>query len=131
MQNNAGREHEQSYGRKQARDLVELEEDERKKVAEIIKSQLDEHFSPEEMTFDVEVAREFDDYGDGDGSPYLHIYIVFDGDIELLKTPWTPQFVTSIGDTLIEHGIMEGQSSISSFCYKSDWDTRQNANLAH
>lgn len=71
----------------------------------------------DELKFNVDVVREYDDVGPGDGSPYLHVRIAVDGDFELLlnKKKWTSEFVSDMGETFAQYGIEDEPSPVTSF----------------
>lgn len=76
----------------------------------------------DQLEFDVDVVREFDDAGPGDGSPYLHVQVVVDGDFNLLlsKERWTSEFVTDMGDTFAQNGIEDEPCPVTSFFSKDE-----------
>lgn len=70
-----------------------------------------------ELQFDVDVVREFNDIGPGDGSPYLHVLICVNGDFGQLlnREKWTSEFVGNMGDTFAQHGIEDEPAPVTSF----------------
>jgi hypothetical protein len=96
-----------------------LNQELRDKVAEIVRETLAERFS-DELKFDpIKVIPAVDEFGDGDGQPYLRIMIVFDGDQEALDARWTSGLIRRIRPKLIEAGVEEFPSP--SFVGKSEW----------
>ena len=88
----------------------------REEVADIVKHTLAERFD-DRIVFDpIKVIRRIDH----DGDEYLHIYIVYDGDQELLDLGWTVGLVRRIRPKLIELGVDSPPSK--SFVEKSEWD---------
>ena len=87
-----------------------------REVAELVKNDLEGHFG-DVFTFDPIVVIPKIDHDDYE---YLHIYIVFDGDFDLLETRWTMKLYTRIGPRLQEMGIMEYTSE--SYVEKSEWE---------
>ena len=96
-----------------------LKQELRDRVAEIVRQTLKERFA-DDLTFDpIRVLPAVDDYGDGDGEPYLRIMIVFDGDHEALDPRWTSGLIRRIRPKLIDEGVREFPSL--SFVKKSEW----------
>ena len=60
-----------------------------------------------------------DDFGDGDGQPYLRILIVYDGDHEQFNYPWLAGLITRFRSRLTDSGIEEFPNP--SFVEKSEW----------
>ena len=95
----------------------------RDKVAEIVRETLTERFA-DELVFDpIRVIPAVDEYGDGDGQPYLRIMIVFDGDQKALDPRWTSGLIRRIRPKLLEAGVEEFPSP--SFVEKSEWPRLQ------
>ena len=85
-------------------------------VANIVRQTLEEKFG-DSLVFDpIEVIPKID----LDGDEYLHIYMVYDGDYELLDTAWTLGLYGLLWPKLIELGV-ESVPSLS-FVEKSDWE---------
>ena len=85
-------------------------------VANIVRQILEEKFG-DSLVFDpIEVIPKVDH----DGDEYLHIYMVYDGDVELLDSAWTLGFYGLIRPKLIELGVESLPSK--SFVEKSDWE---------
>ena len=85
-------------------------------VANIVRQTLEEKFG-DLLVFDpIEVIPKID----LDGDEYLHIYMVYDGDRDLLDTAWLLGFYGLIQPKLVELGV-EGIPS-KSFVEKSDWE---------
>ena len=85
-------------------------------VADIVRQILQEKFG-DTLVFDpIEVIPKVD----LDGDEYLHIYMVYDGDVELLDTAWTLSFHGLIRPKLVELGVESIPSK--SFVEKSDWE---------
>ena len=60
-----------------------------------------------------------DDFGDGDGQPYLRILIVYDGDHKRLNYRWLAGLITRVSSRLTDVGIDEFPNP--SFVEKSEW----------
>ena len=65
----------------------------------------------------IEIVEEIDQYGD----PYLHIYIVFDGDQSKLDSKWTVGLIPRLSPQLIDLGIKHYPHR--SFFGKEGWET--------
>lgn len=89
------------------------------KVADIVKTTLVEHFADKFVFDPIKVIPAVDEYGDGDGEPYLRIMIVFDGDQKALDPRWTSGLIRRIHPKLIEAGVKEFPSP--SFVGESEW----------
>ena len=89
------------------------------KVRSIVRETLAEHFADEFVFEPILIVPTVDEFGDGDGSTYLRILIVFDGDQEKLDPGWTSGLIGRIEPKLIEAGITEFPSP--SFIKKSEW----------
>ena len=101
-------------------DFTEKDEQE---VASVIRRSLKEKF-PTGFTFDpiyVEPRTGYDD------DPYLHIYIVFDGDHNLLDPDWTGTMLGRLQPQLSALGI--SYRFIKSFVEKSEWEEVQEEDL--
>ena len=96
-----------------------LNQELRDKVAQIVRETLMERFG-DDLVFDpIKVIPSVDEYGDGDGKPYLRIMVVFDGDRERLDPRWTSGLIRRIRPKLIEAGVQQFPSP--SFVKKSEW----------
>ena len=95
--------------------------DERDKIVKtIVRDTLAERFTPDELVFDpIVVEPAVDEFGDGDGSPYLRILIIFDGDRKHLHPSKTGSLIRHIRPRLIKEGIEEFPSP--GFIGKSEW----------
>lgn len=67
----------------------------------------------------IVVVDEVDNFGDGDGQPYLRILIVYEGDHEQLNYRWLAGLITRVSSRLTEAGIDEFPNP--SFVEKSEW----------
>ena len=67
----------------------------------------------------IEVVEEADDFGDGDGQPYLRILIVYDGDQQRLNFSWLAGLITRVSSKLTDAGIDEFPNP--SFIEKTEW----------
>ena len=85
-------------------------------VANIVRQILEEKFGDTIAFHPIEVIPKIDH----DGDEYLHIYIVYDCDYELLDTAWTLGLYGLIWPKLIELGAASVPSL--SFVEKSDWE---------
>ena len=91
----------------------------RDKVADIVRETLAERFAGEFVFDPIKVIPAVDEFGDGDGEPYLRIMIVFDGDQKALDPRWTSGLIRRIRPKLIEAGVEQFPSP--SFVGKSEW----------
>ena len=96
-----------------------LNQERRDEVAKIVRETLTERFADEFIFDPISVIPAVDEFGDGDGEPYLRIMIVFDGDQEALDPHWTSGLIRRIRPKLIEAGVEEFPSP--SFVKKSEW----------
>ena len=92
------------------------------KVKRIIRDALRESFDDEINFGPIVVMRGTDEFGDGDGSPYLRILIVHDHEGPYLDPSWTSSFNMRVGPKLIEAGIDEFPSP--GFVGKSEWESQ-------
>ena len=98
--------------------MIELTNEVKQKVIDLVREDLTEKFGPEDpITFDPIVI---DLRYDPDDEPYLHIYVVYDGDQELLEPLWTADLIGRMWPKLIDMGIpsLPGKS----FVEKSEWE---------
>lgn len=88
------------------------------KVVVIVKNILDKRFGDVDgLTIEqVKVIPKIDH----DGDDYLDIYVIFDGDQELLDPGWTSTLSRRIAPQLMELGVESPPSR--SFVEKSDWE---------
>ena len=96
-----------------------MDDERHKKVADIVRQTLGEHFADRFVFDPIEVIPMVDEYGDGDGQPYLRIMIVFDGDQAALDPHWTSGLIRRIRPKLLDVGVHEFPSP--SFIEKSEW----------
>ena len=96
-----------------------LKQELRDKVAAIVRETLEDRFADEFVFDPIRVIPAVDEYGDGDGEPYLRIMIVFDGNQKALDPRWTSGLIRRIRPKLIEAGVEEFPSP--SFVEKSEW----------
>ena len=89
-------------------------------VAEIVRAELDRHFQQHPAFGPILVDPAVDEYGDGDGSIYLRIRIIFDGDPEDLDSTWTSGLIRRIRPKLLDIGVKE--FPVPSFIEKTEWD---------
>ena len=89
------------------------------KVRSIVRETLEEHFRDEFEFEPILVVPAADEFGGGDGSAFLRIAVVFDGDQDRLDPTWTSGFITRIRPRLAAEGIEEFPSV--SFIEKSEW----------
>ena len=85
-------------------------------VADIVRETLAERFGDEFVFDPIDVIPRVDH----DGDEYLHIYIVFDGDPELLDLDWTVRLGVRIWPQLIGLGFSNPPSK--SFIERSEWE---------
>ena len=89
-------------------------------IRDIMRETLAERFTDDEFVFDpIVVVPTVDEWGDGDGSTYLEVLIVFDGDWEKVDPGWTGSLTRRIRPKLIEAGIEEFPAP--GFVGKSEW----------
>ena len=93
-------------------------------VRKIVRETLAERFTDDEFVFDpIVVVPYVDEWGpDSDGSTYLRILIVLDGDWEKLGPGWTVSLIRLIRPKLLEAGI--GESPAPEFVGKSEWRSK-------
>lgn len=96
-----------------------LNQELRDRVAEIVREALAERFADEFIFDPIIVIPAVDEFGDGDGEPYLRIMIVFDGDQDALDPRWTSGLIRRIRPKLFEAGVEEFPSP--SFVKKTEW----------
>ena len=88
-------------------------------VKTIIRDILAERFTDEFVFDPIVVVPTVDEFGDGDGSDYLRILIIYDGDNSRLDPSWTSSLVRRIRPKLIAAGIEEFPSP--GFIGRSEW----------
>ena len=84
-------------------------------VADIVREILSDRFGDEFVFDPIDVIPRVDH----DGDEYLHIYIVFDGDQQLLDPEWTLGLGVRIWPQLIELGFPNPPAK--SFIERSEW----------
>ena len=90
-----------------------------KQIATIVREGLEEYNVG--FTFHVVVDRESNDFGDGDGEPYLDIAIICDANnVEELRVPDLVGYLMTLRDKLVESGVEE--FPVPSFFLKSEWE---------
>ena len=89
------------------------------KVAEITATLLEEHFGDELAFGPIMVIPKIDDHYADDVFPYVHIYIVFDGDQSKLDPSRTRKISGQLMPLLEEIGVYDWP--ITSWVSKSDW----------
>lgn len=94
-------------------------EETEQEVVAIVRKELDERF-PKGFTFDTIYVEPRADY---DGDRFLQLYIVFDGDDDLLDPDLTSTLLGRIQPQLTALGI--GYFFIKSFVEKSEWEELQ------
>ena len=85
------------------------------KIIQLVDRELTDRFSNDLDFGPISVEEKLDQ----DGNPYLHIFIVFNGDQSYLDPAWTSGFIGRIRPELMEMGIMNLPSK--SFIEKSEW----------
>ena len=90
-------------------------------VRKIMRETLAERFTDDEFVFDpIVVVPTVDEWGpDSDGSTYLRILVVFEGDWKKLDPGWTGSLIRRIRPKLIEAGIEEFPGP--GFVGKTEW----------
>ena len=97
-----------------------MERERRYRRAEIIvRETLEDRFKGKFVFDPVLAVPAIDEFGGGDGSAYLRILIIFDGDQKQLDPGWTSGLIGRIEPKLIDAGIEEFPSP--SFIEKSEW----------
>ena len=94
-------------------------EETEQEVASIVQRALGERFQSN-FTFDPIYVEPRLDY---DGDRFLHLYIVFDGDNNLLDPDWTSTLLLRIQPQLAALGVT--YPFIKSFVEKSEWEEVQ------
>ena len=89
-------------------------------VRTIVRDTLAERFTDEFVFDPIVVVPAVDEFGDG--SAYLRILIIFDGDYKRLDPSWTSGLIRRIRPKLIKAGIEEFPSP--GFIGKSEWWSR-------
>lgn len=92
------------------------------RVKSIVRAALDESFNDKINFGPIVVLRGTDEFGAGDGSPYLRILIVHDHDGPYLDPSLTSNFNMRIRPRLLELGIEEFPSP--GFVGKSEWSSQ-------
>ena len=90
------------------------------KVKSIVMEALLERFADEVVFDDIVVEHAVDDFGDGDGSEYLRILIIHDGNHVPLDPGWTSGLIRRIRPKLIEAGIEDFPSP--GFIGRAEWN---------
>lgn len=93
-----------------------ITEESANKATEIVRQVLEECFKNEGLVFHQILAKQRFDHDD----EYLHIYIVYEGDRNLLDPRWTNRLVGIISPQLAEIGIPYPASK--SFIPKDEWE---------
>ena len=89
------------------------------KVADIVTAVVEEHFGDELAFGPIMVIPKIDDHYADDVFPYVHIYIVFDGDQAKLEPRRTRKISRQLTPLLEEIGVYDWP--ITSWVSKSDW----------
>ena len=98
--------------------MIELTKEVKQQVIDLVRADLSEKFGPDDpIVFDPIVI---DPRIDPDGEDYFHIYVVYDGDRELLTPLWTADLTWRLWPKLEAMGIFE--SPTKSFVEKSEWE---------
>ena len=88
-----------------------------REVAEIVKNDLEGHFGDAYVFDPIVVIPKIDH----DEVEYLHVYIVFDGDVDtIVKSRWLHSLYDRMRARLLELGIMSYTSE--SYVEKSEWE---------
>ena len=98
--------------------MIELTKEVKQRVIGMVREYLTARFSDDDpIVFDpivIDVRYDLDD------EPYLHIYVVYDGDQALLDPIWTADLTGYLWPRLEAIGIPELPTK--SFVEKSEWD---------
>ena len=98
--------------------MIELTQEVKQQVIDIVRTDLAETYAGDgPIVFDPIVI---DPRIDPDGEPYFHIYVVYDGDDDLMDVLWTADLIRRIRPQLEAMGIPETLSK--SFVEKSEWE---------
>ena len=98
--------------------MIELTKEVKQQVVNLVRADLDEKFGPKDpIVFDPIVI---DLRFDSDDEPYLHIYVVYDGEDDLMEPLWTADLPGRLWAKLEAIGIPELPSK--SFVEKSEWE---------
>ena len=88
-------------------------------IATIVREGLEEYKVG--FTFQVVVDREPNDFGDGDGEPYLDIAIICDANnVDEIRAPDLVGYLTTLRNKLVESGVEE--FPVPSFFLRSEWE---------
>lgn len=98
----------------------EIAEEQKDRIIEIIRADLDRRFKGKFVFDPIVVEPAVDEFGGGDGEPYLRIAIVFKGDQNMLDPDWTAGLIPRIRPKLQEESIDEFPSP--SFIEESEWN---------
>ncbi len=98
--------------------MIELTKEVKQQVIGLVREYLTDKFTDNDpIAFDPIVI---DPRLDPDDEPYLHIYVVYDGDQALLDPIWTADLTGYLWPRLEAIGIPE--LSTKSFVEKSEWE---------
>ena len=98
--------------------MIELTKEVKQQVIGLVREYLTDKFSDDDpISFDPIVI---DLRYDPDDEPYLHIYVVYDGDQALLDPIWTASMIGYLWPRLTSIGIP--QLPGKSFVEKSEWE---------
>lgn len=98
--------------------MIELTKEVKQQVIGMVREYLNDKFGDDDpMVFDPIVI---DLRYDPDDEPYLHIYVVYDGDQDLLEPLWTADLTGYLWPRLEAIGIPELPNK--SFVEKSEWE---------
>lgn len=98
--------------------MIELTKEVKQQVIDLVRADLSKKFGPDDpIVFDPIVI---DLRYDPDDEPYLHIYVVYDGDRKLLPPLWTADLPGRLWPKLEAMGIPELPNK--SFVEKSEWE---------
>ena len=98
--------------------MIELTKEVKQQVIDLVRADLSEKFGPDDpIVFDPIII---DLRFDPDDEPYLHIYVVYDGDDDLMEPLWTADLPGRLWSKLTAMGIPELPGK--SFVEKSEWE---------
>ncbi len=98
--------------------MIELTKEVKQQVIDLVRADLAEKFGPEDPIVFGPIV--IDPRLDPDGDEYFHIYVVYDGDDDLMEPLWTADMTWRLWPKLTAMGIPE--SPTKSFVEKSEWE---------
>ena len=88
-------------------------------VKTIVEEMLEEHFSPDDITFtEIKVKNRVSYYGDD----YIDIRIFYTGNHDVLDPKWTVSMSRLIGDEMERRGLVVESNPHKTFINQEEWD---------